>query len=192
MSKRTLYVGDSLGVGTSPYLKGVKANARGGRPSPEGAQIVKQNARRYDRIVFDLGTNDGTVANLKGSVRQVLKAANGKPVYMGTLNAPTDQKAKNKYLKRLAKKGKITLVNTKGVQLSGDGIHATAKGYKQRAKLYNRALKGGPDSKARVRPRKVRPRRETLTSTPSARGDTAKLALLQDDLSLTDLLAYKR
>lgn len=143
--KRTIYVGDSLGVGTSPYLKGVKANVRGGRPSTEGVDIVRK-AKGADRIVFDLGTNDGSVNNLKGSVRQVLKAANGRPVVMGTVNSPTDQKAKNKYLKRLAAKGRITLVNTKKVELSGDGIHATGKGYKQRAKLLNQAIKGSPGS----------------------------------------------
>jgi hypothetical protein len=136
-----LYIGDSLTEGMKPLLgPRFHVNSRGGRPSPEGVPIVKKNKGRFDTIVFDLGTNDGSLENLRRSVNQVLRNAGGARIVMATVNSPTDQKRKNAFLQALARKGRIELVNTMNVQLSGDGIHPTAQGYKQRARLMRRAL----------------------------------------------------
>ena len=60
-----LVVGDSLEVGTGPHLKRelagreVEVDARTGRPSPEGLQVLRSLLRPGHRVmVFDLGTND--------------------------------------------------------------------------------------------------------------------------------------
>jgi hypothetical protein len=179
MSKRTLYVGDSLGVGTSPYVKGVNANVRVGRPSSEGLQIVRRQGRRYNNIVFDLGTNDGSVKDLKRSVKALRRT--GKNITMATIHGP-DAARKNAYLKQLASKGAIKLVNTSGVKLSGDGIHATPQGYKQRGKLMNRALQGGGASRT---PRRTRGRRY------SSPGGGAATALSGDLFNFDTLLALR-
>jgi lysophospholipase L1-like esterase len=60
-----LVVGDSLEVGTGPYLRRelsgspVTVDARIGRPSGEGLRVLARRLRPGDRVVvFDLGVND--------------------------------------------------------------------------------------------------------------------------------------
>src|SRR5437764_6059498 len=60
-----LVVGDSLEVGTGPYLRRELAgipltiDARTSRPSPEGVRVLRARLRPGDQIVvFDMGTND--------------------------------------------------------------------------------------------------------------------------------------
>lgn len=139
-SRGVLYVGDSLGVGTAPSVKGANADVKVGRPSSEGLNIVKRKGQGYDRIVFDLGTNDASVGALKSSVRGLRRVAHGKSITMATIHGP-DAARKNAYLRKLARQGKINLVDTTEIELSPDGIHATGKGYKERAKLVNQALR---------------------------------------------------
>src|SRR3954454_8610826 len=64
--QQVLYVGDSLGVGTTPAFAkvlgssaAVHGDSRGGRPSPEGLAVVRQRfSAADDVVVFALGTND--------------------------------------------------------------------------------------------------------------------------------------
>jgi hypothetical protein len=60
-----LVIGDSLEVGTGPYLRQelagtpVTIDARTSRPSPEGLSVLRQRLKLSHRIVvFDLGVND--------------------------------------------------------------------------------------------------------------------------------------
>ena len=60
-----LYVGDSLGVGTSPYLRqqldgtALSVDAEIGRPSGVGVDVLRSEiAPEHDAVIFDLGTND--------------------------------------------------------------------------------------------------------------------------------------
>jgi hypothetical protein len=60
-----LYVGDSLGVGTSPYLRqqfdgtALAVDAKIGRPSGVGVEVLRSAiAPEHDAVIFDLGTHD--------------------------------------------------------------------------------------------------------------------------------------
>ncbi len=140
---RNFYLGDSRGVGTEPYLRGMnRKKSVGGKPSSWGADVLESTGKKHANVVFDLGTNDASVKDLKRSVGRVRKATDGN-VTMLTVAGP-DAAKKNAYLKKLAAKGKIRLVNP-GRPDGGDGIHYSGTGYKRRAKVLNRALKGSPD-----------------------------------------------
>jgi hypothetical protein len=142
---RTVYQGDSLGVGTTRYMKGVDADVKVGRTSAEGVRGLKRQLAKggVSKVVADLGTNDGSARELASSVRKIRKLAKGKPVYLATVRGP-QAKQKNAYLKREAAKGNINLIDaSKTGGVAGDGIHLTAAGYKKRARLVQRSLKGG-------------------------------------------------
>src|SRR3954462_14139796 len=60
-----LVVGDSLVVGTTPYLRrelggvSLRSDGRTGRPSSEAVSVLRQQFNGSDRVVvFDAGTND--------------------------------------------------------------------------------------------------------------------------------------
>src|SRR3954454_9515721 len=65
-SQQVLYVGDSLGVGTTPGLAralgsaaSVHGDSRVSRPSPEGLRVLRQaGTPTDDEVVFELATND--------------------------------------------------------------------------------------------------------------------------------------
>ena len=68
-SASVLYVGDSLGVGTSPYLRqqldgvAISVDAEIGRPSGAGVDVLRSEiAPRARASIFDLGTNDDPAA----------------------------------------------------------------------------------------------------------------------------------
>jgi lysophospholipase L1-like esterase len=172
---RTLVVGDSLGVGTAPYLRsrgGVRGDSRVGRPSSEGVAVLRQRLRRGHRaVVFDLGTNDASAGELRQSLRQARRLVGDRELYVSTVNGP-DAAAKNALLKRFARRSpNIHLVRgAQRVATGPDGIHPTASGYRVRGALYSRALArnrgsgaaasavsvaraGGQASAARARPR---------------------------------------
>jgi hypothetical protein len=143
---RTLVVGDSLGVGTAPGLERrlgrVDVNARVGRPSAEGVQVLRDAlARRdYGRIMLDLGTNDASAQQLAHSLRQAKRLAGDTPLFAATVRGP-GAGAKNRLLRRSG----VELVDWAGRSdrlVGGDGIHATAQGYDRRARMVARALRG--------------------------------------------------
>lgn len=139
---RTVLVGDSLGVGTSPYLGGIKSDAVVGRSSASGVQALRQFARGGDvgRVLFDLGTNDASASQLAASIRQAQHIAPDATLYVPTVNGP-DADHKNALLRHLAQDGRITLIDTSGLATGPDGIHLTATGYRRRAALIRQALR---------------------------------------------------
>jgi hypothetical protein len=147
-SGRTILIGDSLGVGTSRYLKGVESDAKVGRSSSQALQLLGKAVQSGDvsRVLFDVGTNDGSAAELRKSIQRARGVAPDTELVMLTVHGP-DAAAKNKLLRGLAAKGEITLVDWaahSGGLVGGDGIHATAQGYRARAKLIEEALAAPP------------------------------------------------
>ena len=140
-----LYVGDSLGVGTSPHVKGAKADVKGGRRSSEAAKIAASKFRGERTIVFDVGTNDASAGELRRSVRKLRKAVGQDvAILMSPVRGP-HAATKNQVLRQLERKGAIRLFAGGKVEVSGDGIHPTPAGYQARAKALRKALKrGGP------------------------------------------------
>jgi hypothetical protein len=96
-SASVAYVGDSLGVGTVPYLRSalpgvtIDDDSEIGRPSSVGLPILQQKmSANPDLVVFDLGTNDDT-ANPDGLASDLVSArqiAGSRCMVIATLNRP--------------------------------------------------------------------------------------------------------
>lgn len=151
MARRTVVVGDSLGVGTVPYLQRalggkVAADVRVGRSSADGVNALSRLLRGgADRVVLDLGTNDGSAQQLRQSVRRAQSLAGDRPIYIPTVNGPGAAQ-KNAMLRSLAG-GNIHLVNwaNQSHGLTGpDGIHASGAGYQKRAQIVAHSIASAP------------------------------------------------
>lgn len=150
-----LVVGDSLEVGTSPYLDDhlpgvpLTVNAEGGYNS---IQIFDLFQDSYDPaqsvIVFDAGTNDNpaTPQILAGNLEAVAAAIGNRCMVVPTVNGPTfggvDSSGLNRVIERFAAARPGTqvpdwagLVRAHPELLQPDGIHATPQGYDVRAGL---------------------------------------------------------
>lgn len=147
----TLLVGDSLGVGTSPYLKrmlgDVTTDAVVGRSSASGVSAMAEKMRGGDfsSIFFDLGTNDASAKQLRASLNRARDLAHGIPITAATVRGPGAAR-KNSMLRDFASEGLISLVDWAGHSgglVGGDGIHASGKGYKARAQMVAGALQQG-------------------------------------------------
>jgi hypothetical protein len=139
---KTAYVGDSLGVGTAPYLRKklgkVQADVVSGRSSEAGVKALR-GMRGYDRVVLDLGTNDGDAHAFAKSLKRADKLTGNAPIYVSKVHGP-DAKAKNRALKRLAG-GDIHVVRPGKRQIGPDGIHFSGQGYKHRAARLARQIR---------------------------------------------------
>ena len=155
------YVGDSLGVGTVPYLRSelsgvtIDDDSEIGRPSSAGLPILKEKmAANPDVVVFDLGTNDDTanpdaLASDLASARQI---AGSRCMVIATLNRPPYNGVPVTGLNHAvtsfaAADGNVALVDwhARAEQdpslLISDGVHPTPEGYALRAKLFAAAIR---------------------------------------------------
>jgi len=151
MARRTVVIGDSLGVGTVPYLQRVlggkvAADVRVGRSSQDGVNQLGRLLRGgADQIIMDLGTNDASAAQLQQSVRRAQKIAGGRPIFIPTVNGPGAAQ-KNALLRRIAG-GNVHLVNwaNQSHGLTGpDGIHSSGAGYQKRAQIVAHSIASAP------------------------------------------------
>lgn len=150
-----LVVGDSLEVGTGPYLKrelagtDVTVDARIGRPSGEGVRVLAQRLQPGQRVVvFDLGVNDspsqpGALASDLAAARRL---AGRRCLVVATLQRPPLAGVSVAGLNRAVES---FAASSPGVQvvdwhsavsqrpslLGGDQVHATPAGYALRARL---------------------------------------------------------
>jgi hypothetical protein len=144
---RILYVGDSLGVGTVSQLQSARlgmpldADTRVGRSSTEGLAVMSSELRRSHRVVvFDLGTNDYNAATLAKNLRRARRRTGERPMIVFTMNKPRVGPF-NKAVRTFARSAaNVVLIDWHGVVagkglLGGDGIHASASGYRRRAAL---------------------------------------------------------
>ena len=92
-----LYVGDSLGVGTTPYLRqqldgvAISVDVETGRPSSTGVEILSSEiAPEHEAVVFDLGTNDDPAAPaaLAADLAAAREIAGDRCIVVATLNRP--------------------------------------------------------------------------------------------------------
>lgn len=140
---RTLILGDSLGEGTTPYLRRllqghIDADTKVGRSSADGVSHVRSG---YDRVLLDLGTNDGTAEQLRASVRRARAQAGGATIFVATVHGP-DAARKNAMLRNLNGVTVVDWAAHSAGKLAGDGIHATPQGYEARAKMIAAAMRG--------------------------------------------------
>jgi lysophospholipase L1-like esterase len=160
-AEQVLYVGDSLGVGTTPGLarelgssSRVHGDSRIGRPSPEGLRVLQQMVSPSDQIVvFDLGTNDdpsqpGVLARDLAAAR---KATGDRCLVVATLNRPplngVPVDGMNQAVLAFASSAdNVQLVDWNAIAqsepgvLGPDKVHPTPQGYALRAQLFAEAV----------------------------------------------------
>jgi hypothetical protein len=194
---RVLYVGDSLGVGTTPYLRGllpgtpIRADNRVGRPTPEALGVLAKLIRPSDTvIVFDSGTNDSPAATAAyaARLRQVRQIAGKRCVVLATINRPkvggVGPAGLNKVIAGLAYADPdlqvadwASVVNRR--ILGPDGVHATGQGYALRAQLVGQAIQECVLAAAALKtaPRPAPEPEPTTTAQPRAKPKPKKPAL---------------
>ena len=156
---QVLYVGDSLGVGTEPYLRdqlgGVEldVDAKTSRPSGAGVDVLGAAiAPEHEVVVFDLGTNDdpGAPDALAANLAAAREIADDRCVVVATLNRPplngVTVDGLNRVLLRFALTDPATelvdwhaaVAEDPGLLL--DGVHARPEGYALRGGLFAEAI----------------------------------------------------
>jgi hypothetical protein len=154
-----LYVGDSLGVGTAPYLRshlgstGLEVDAEIGRPSGAGVDVLGSLiGPDHDVVVFDLGTNDDPAApqTLASDLDAAREIAGDRCLVIATLNRPPLNGVPVDGLNRAvtsfaAHDPNASLVDWHAAVASRpgmliDGVHADADGYALRAGLFAEAI----------------------------------------------------
>jgi lysophospholipase L1-like esterase len=198
-----LVIGDSLEVGSGPYLRellpGAVVDAEKGRTSSQGVRVL---ASRLDAsvevIVFPLGTNDspsnagGLAANL-AAVRQL---AGDRCVVVATISRPpvggVSVGAINRVVEQFAGRPAAQVADWRTVVASipsllvRDRVHATGEGYSVRATLLAEAVQGCLLGGATVGPSGIPAPRDPNARPPEAEGEPALV------LSLDPLAALAR
>jgi hypothetical protein len=156
-----LVVGDSLQVGSGPYLEAAlgavsaEIDHRTGRGSAEGLSVLRSRLRAdHAAVVFDLGTNDDPALPdaLASNLAAARDAVGTRCLVVATILRPavggvTDV-GLNAALRRFADESPtVQLVDWREVAtrtpglLYPDGIHARSEGYELRGRLLARAVK---------------------------------------------------
>ena len=161
-ARTVLVVGDSLAVGTEPFLdsmlpfRRVEWNAVSGRTTPEGIVALRAELRTVtpQTLVISLGTNDGpSPARFRNRIHRLLEAAprgacvvwltviraKRKGPYAG-LNATLRAEARSRR--------NLVLVDWERAVASGhvalpDGVHPDAAGFRYRSRLIAAAVHRG-------------------------------------------------
>jgi hypothetical protein len=154
-----LVVGDSLGVGTEPYLRQelpgtpILDDSVGGRPSPGGLDALRAEISPSDAvIVFAMGTNDNPAYPeiMAGNLESVAQIAGDRCIVVPTIARPPVSGVSDAGINRVIKSFAASHVNVEVVAwkaavraqpgLLVDGIHATPEGYALRASLIAQAV----------------------------------------------------
>ena len=154
-----LVVGDSLEVGTEPYLRGelagvdVAVDARTSRPSDEGVAVLREALRpQHEVVVFDLGTNDdpGDPGALTASLEAARQIAGDRCLVVATINRPplggVSDAGLNDAVEAFAAASGARVADWRSAArepgaLQDDGVHGTASGYALRARLIAEAIR---------------------------------------------------
>ena len=158
-SASVLYVGDSLGVGTSPYLRGelggtaLEVDAEIGRPRATGLAVRGSRiGPPPDGVVVDLGPHHHPAAPeaLAGDLAQARDLAGDRCLVIATLNRPPLNGVPVDGLNRAvtsfaARDPNVALVDwhaaaEQNPDLLLDGIHTDGDGYAQRASMFADAI----------------------------------------------------
>jgi hypothetical protein len=162
LSKRVFVNGDSLAVGTQPYLpdllKGwrLRQSTKVSRHAPDGPAILRRLGHALPRVlVISLGTNDdpGQVEVFRDAIRATMDVAGERrcvvwinivrPAYDGVSYAGYNRALKDESRSR----ENLRLVNWVRIArqhpewFGSDGVHPDATGYQARAEAIARAVK---------------------------------------------------
>jgi lysophospholipase L1-like esterase len=154
-----LVIGDSLSIGTGPYLARdlggaqVEMDAEVGRPSSAGVPVLAERLRPdHEVVVFDLGTNDGTRNPdvLAANLARASELAGGRCLVVATIWRPAlggaSVEGQNRVVRDFAAQTGAVVVDWRAAAGSGpgllqrDGVHATPAGYALRGTLFAEAV----------------------------------------------------
>lgn len=150
----TTVIGDSLGVGVSPYFKG-RHDVKVGRNSEESLAALRRR-KVGKRVVLEVGSNDPDAETLRRNLNRARKQLKGKQVVLGLVGPGSpDAAAKNRVIKQFAKStgGAVARPGK-----TADGLHPAD--YRKAARRIRKRFRGTGT------PRKVTPTTRT-PSTPS-------------------------
>jgi hypothetical protein len=162
LSRRLLVNGDSLAVGTEPYLPRelrrwqVTQSTEVSRHAFEGADVMRAYGRSLPRVIHvSLGTNDDprTVDAFRAAIREVMKVAGPRRcvVWTNIVRPPVAGASYAGYNRALAQESRprqnlrvvdwARMVRDNPHWLAGDGVHVNADGYRARAKAIARSVR---------------------------------------------------
>jgi len=162
LSRRLLVDGDSLAVGTAPYLprelgrwKVIQSTAVS-RHAYEGAAVMRAFGPRLPRVIhISLGTNDDprSVDAFRAAIRDVMAAAGPRRcvVWANIVRPAVAGASYAGYNRALAQESRprenlrvvnwARLVRDNPHWLAGDGVHVSAEGYQVRARAVARSVR---------------------------------------------------
>jgi lysophospholipase L1-like esterase len=161
-NRRLLVNGDSLAVGTRPYippaLKGWKVtqSTAVSRHAHQGAAVMRSYGRKLPRVIHvSLGTNDdpSQVEGFRASIEEVMAVAGERRcvVWTNIVRPAVNGTTYDAYNRALARedrqRGNLRVVNWARMVkrnpgwLADDGVHVSATGYQARAKAVARAVR---------------------------------------------------
>jgi lysophospholipase L1-like esterase len=161
LSRRLLVNGDSLAVGTSPYLPGELARWKViqstaiSRHAPEGPDVMRAHGRSLPRVIHvSLGTNDDprAVGSFRAAIREVMQVAGPRRcvVWANIVRPPVAGASYGGYNRALARESRprpnlrvvnwARMVRENPQWLAGDGVHVSAEGYRARARTVARSV----------------------------------------------------
>ena len=162
LSHRLLVNGDSLAVGTRPYLpqelRGWKVtqSASVSRHAFEGADIMRAYGSALPRVIHvSLGTNDdpNQVSAFRAAIREVMDVAGPRRcvVWTNIVRPPVAGASYAGYNRALAAESRprenlrvvnwARMVHAHPEWLASDGVHVNAEGYQARAKAIARSVR---------------------------------------------------
>jgi hypothetical protein len=162
LSRRLLVNGDSLAVGTEPYLPkelrrwSVIQSTEVSRHAYEGGDVMRGYGRSLPRVIHvSLGTNDDprTTDAFRSAVREVMDVAGRRRcvVWTNIVRPPVAGASYAGYNGVLAQESQprrnlrvvnwARMVREHPEWLASDGVHVSAEGYQARAKAIARSVR---------------------------------------------------
>jgi lysophospholipase L1-like esterase len=162
LSRRLLVNGDSLAVGTRPYLprelgRWKVIHSTGiSRHAFEGAAVMRAYGRSLPRVIHvSLGTNDDprSPGAFRAAIREVMAVAGARRcvVWANVVRPPVAGASYGAYNRVLARESRprenlrvvnwARLVARNRHWLAGDGVHVSAEGYQARAAAVARSVR---------------------------------------------------
>lgn len=162
LSRRLLVNGDSLAVGTEPYLPQelrrwrITQSTEVSRHAFEGADVMRAYGRSLPRVIHvSLGTNDDprAVDAFRAAIREVMEVAGPRRcvVWTNIVRPPVAGASYAGYNRALARESRprqnlrvvdwARMVRENSHWLAADGVHVNADGYRARAKAIARSVR---------------------------------------------------
>jgi lysophospholipase L1-like esterase len=160
-SRRLLVNGDSLAVGTKPYIPreldgwGVTQSTAISRHAHQGAAVMRRYGSRLPRVIHvSLGTNDdpSQVEGFGAAIDEVMEVAGERRcvVWANIVRPPVGETSYAAYNRALAREDRerdnlrvvnwVRMTKRHPEWLAGDGVHVSGAGYRARARAVARQV----------------------------------------------------